>query len=397
MKVIIVGSGPSSLITALLIAKKHEVLIIEKNNKVGKKILISGNGRCNFFNKDIDAKYYYSTNKDLLEDILKHKEEVLPLFKSLGLVYKEKNGYYYPITNQASSLLDCLLNKIKTLKIKINLNEEVLKISKKDNFEVKTSKGIYEADIVVLASGSYAALDKEEVNSYSLAKNLGHSITPIVPSLVQLKGQDKYYNLWEGIRCEALLSLYIDNKFQREEYGEIQLTNYGISGICVFNLSGDVALSIRNNQETLIKINFVPWFKKDKKEFINYLNNLEKTLNYNLKEILNGFLNYKLTNLILKLANIKEEKWSMVKQDKVLDLLFAFPFKVLGTNDFKNAQVSRGGIPLKEINTKTMESKIVKNLYLTGEILDVDGICGGYNLGFAWMSGIVASKDINQK
>ncbi len=401
MNIIIIGGGASGLVSAI-IAKRNgaNVTILEKNKQCGKKLLITGNGRCNFWNEQQDIKFYHSNNIDIFEQFLKaNKTKVLSFFDSIGIVSKNKNGYYYPFSNQAVSILNALLTEVHKLKINI-IYEEVTNIEKSQNFKITSLKNTYYADKIIIATGSKAyPKTGSDGFGYILAQRLGHSLIPIFPALVQIKGNASYYQNWAGIRCEVKLAYYEKNIYQKEEIGEIQLTDYGISGICAFNLSNQVAKSLTKKQKTEILINFVPWFQGTKNDFKEWLDNQNKKLNkYTLKEILEGFLNHKLVNLLLNLANINEKTtWSQINKDNIVKLIMEFAFIPTEVLSFTNAQVCSGGIPLTEINMKTMESKITKGLYFTGEILDVNGDCGGYNLGFAWMSGIVAGENITKK
>ena len=366
-------------------SEAHDVTILEQNNKLGKKLLLTGNSHCNYWNELQDLEKYHSDNIELFNEIfIKQKDKVLEFFDSLGIVPKIKNGYYYPFSNQASSILNALINKIEELNIKVILNEQVIGLKKNDNkFIINTNNNVYECDRVVISTGSLANI-KEQYLGYQFAKDFNHQIIKIKPSLVALVGNDSYYHYWDGVRAEAKVSLFSNNKLIKEELGEVQFTNYGISGICVFNLSN----YFNENNNVNIKINFVPWYKENNfKEWLNNQNN--KLVNYSLKQILEGFLNYKIVNLIFKLLKIKDNaKWEDINQDKLVNYLTSFSFKPIKTKDFINAQTTKGGIPLVEINRQTMESKLVKGLYFTGEILDVNGDCGGYNLGFAWMSAL---------
>ena len=384
MKVFIIGGGASGMVSAINIRRQnHDVTILEQNAKLGKKLLITGNGHCNYWNELQDLEKYHSNNIELFKEIfIKQKDQVLDFFDSLGIVPKIKNGYYYPFSNQATCILNALINKIEKENIKVICNEQVKDIKKIDNkFIINTNNKVYECDKVVISTGSLAGI-KDEYLGYQFAKDFNHQIIKPEPSLVALIGNDSYYHYWDGVRCEAKVSLISNNKLIKEELGEIQFTNYGISGICIFNLS-----TYFNNNVT-IKINFVPWYKEDNlKEWLNIQNN--KLSNYSLKQILEGFLNYKIVNLIFKLLKINDDaKWEDINQDKLITYLTSFPFKPIKTKEFINAQTTKGGIPLNEIDINTMESKIVKGLYFTGEILDVNGDCGGYNLGFAWMSAL---------
>ena len=229
-------------------------------------------------------------------------------------------------------------------------------------------------------------------NGYSLADFLGHTIKKVSPSLVQVRGKDSFYKEWTGVRSEAILSLYQNDQKVKEERGEVQFTDYGISGICTFNLSGDIAQN--KEMKSIIYINFVPWFQGSKDEFLKWLNNqIELLKDFSLKGVLEGFLNVKLVNLFLKLLKIENKTWQDIDKMALIELLFNFKFEVLTTNDFTDSQVTRGGIPLNEV-FETLESKKTKSLYFTGEILDVDGDCGGYNLGFAWMSGLIVGDNL---
>ena len=402
MNIFIIGGGASGLIAAIKASKNgNKVTILEKNTKCGKKLLLTGNGRCNFWNSDINVNAYQTSNKDLLAKILaKKQDEVLDFFKAIGIVPKVINGYYYPYSNQATSILNALVNKCLKLKVHIKYEEEVLKIIKKDKFYIYTSNNVYQADKVILATGgkSYPKTGSDG-KGYELASSFGHQIKKVLPALVQLRGKENFYKELKGVRCEAILTLLENNKEIKSEQGEVLFTDYGISGICTFNLSSLVARGLDNNYQEEILINFVPWFKGSDNDFQKWLDEQDKKLlNYSLGEILEGFLNYKIINCLLKLIKVDyASKWQDVSKEKIVKLLRHFPLKIIGTNSFKEAEVSSGGVPLEEINVETMESLLVENLYLIGEILDVDGICGGYNLGFAWISGILAGEGVCKK
>ncbi len=397
MQVIVVGGGASGLVAAIVAARKGgTVTIIEKNNKLGKKLYLTGNGRCNFWHEDLNINDYITSDKEILQSIIATtKNKVLPFFTNLGLVYKVINGYYYPFSNQATSLINALTRCLETLKVTIKLNEEVLTITKEKDFTIQTNKDIYHADKLILAGGGMAAPKTGSTGEVlTLASKLGHSINKVYPALVSLNGSGKYYAIWDGVRSETQVTLYIDNTKIREEIGEVQFTKTGLSGICIFNLSNYVTPALIQNKKVMININFVPWFKGTPQEFKKWLDSVaSKNQAFPLGYILEGFLNYKISNLLLKLIGADAKTlWSSCNQEKLLNLLFSFPFEVTSTNSFEKAQVSGGGIPLSEINPKTMESLKCPDLYLTGEILDVTGFCGGYNLGFAWMSGLNAGE-----
>ena len=241
-KVVIIGGGASGLVAAIYAARKgDDVTILERNNSVGKKILMTGNGKCNYFNKDQSLDHYDSFDKAHVIEIINgsNLKEVLKLFDSLGIVPKIKNGYYYPNSMQAVSIKEVLLLECKLLNVKIRINTLVNKIIKKDKFIINPDEDKIEADKVIIATGSKAAPKTgSDGIGYELARSLGHKVIPPLPALVQLIGNEKYFKEWNGIRSDAKVTLLVGGKKVKAEKGEIQLTNYGISGICVFNISG---------------------------------------------------------------------------------------------------------------------------------------------------------------
>ncbi len=404
-KVIVIGGGSSGLVAAIYAAKqKNQVTIIDKNNTYGKKILITGNGKCNYWNEDISLNHYNSSNKEILSKIItkENQQVIMSFFDNLGIIPKIKDGCYYPASNQATSIQTALILETKLQNVKMITNEEVTSISKKDDsFIIKTTNKEIIADKVILATGSKAAPKTgSDGLGYKLASLFNHNIIEPLPALVQLKGKENYFKEWQGIRTDVEVTLYENNQLLKTTTGEIQLTNYGVSGICVFQLSGLVSRGLFENKQEHLHINFLfPLHIKTKENFINWMNERNRNIpNRTISELLDGFLNYKLANLLLKLSNIKkEEKWNQISfQNKKLfsQNLTEFKVNITETNSFDQAQVATGGIPLSEINPYTMESLKQQGLYIVGELLDVDGECGGYNLGFAWITGYLAGSSI---
>ena len=398
-QVVIIGGGASGLTAAITAARNgKDVTIIEKNNKCGKKLLITGNGKCNFWNQDQNINHYHSSTPDILKNFItkERQNSVLNFFNSLGLVPKIKNGYYYPFSNQASSIQNILLQECQKLNIQIINNVNVEEIIKKDCFIINPNKENIKAKNIILAAGSKAAPKTgSDGSGYDLAKKLGHSIIHPLPSLVQLKGNETYFKNWSGIRCDVIANLYIDNTFAKKELGEIQLTDYGVSGICIFNLSSKAAIALNNHQKVTLKINFMP-FTQNPKQYLKTLN--QNAYKKTISELLEGFLHYKLIDIILKKANIKRNiplnTLSENELNNLIKTLTEFELKINMTHTLDHAQVCSGGVPLTEINSQTLESLKTKKLYFTGEIIDIDGDCGGYNLGWAWMSGTIAGKNV---
>lgn len=401
-KIIIVGGGAAGLVCAITAAKSNNnVTIIERNNSCGKKILVTGNGKCNYWNDNQDITHYHSSNMDVLKEIVtkENQDSVLQFFDSIGIVPKRVKGYYYPYSNLAASIQYALIKEAEVAGVTFMHDIVVDKIEKKDNTFVINDKFV--CDKLVLATGSKACPKTgSDGLGYDLAKKLGHAIVPVLPSLVQLIGNESYFKAWNGIRTQASVNLHIDGIFIKSEEGELQLTDYGISGICVFNLSRYVAIALKENKKVQVLINFAPWFHGDATSFIKWLEDRNKKMPHRkLYELLEGFLNYKLVDVLLKNINVnKDVSWHTLtakEKDKLCKLILSFSLNIVGTNSFDKAQVCSGGVSLDEINPRTMESKCTNNLYIIGELLDVDGDCGGYNLGFAWMSGMLAGMGVN--
>lgn len=405
MKVAVIGGGASGLVAAIYAAKSgNEVTLIEKNSDCGKKILITGNGRCNYFNTEINTKHYNSTDNRILERIIteKNQKEILTFFENIGIVPKIKNTYYYPMSNKAKSIKEALKKELELENVYTKINSEVKKIIKKENKFIITFEDNIESlkfDKVILALGSKAyPLTGSTGTGYNIAASFSHSIIKPLPALVPLICEGSYFKKWAGARCEAKVMLLEENNLIKEENGEVQFTDYGISGICVFNLSSLIARGLDNNKKEEVVINFVPWLEAQSiEEIINYLEQREnKVTGRNLKEFLSGFLEEKLVKTILEVSNINSDKYysELTKKEKykLARNLYSFKLKVIDTKSFDNAQICSGGVSLKEINPLTMESKIIKDLYIVGEMLDVDGDCGGYNLAFAFISGMLAGK-----
>ena len=399
-KTIIIGGGASGL-TAAINAKEddNEVIILEKNSDVGKKILVTGNGKCNYFNEDQDINHYHSNNKELVKNFITSDriKKVLPFFESIGIIPFIKDGYYYPNSNQAISLRNALEIECINKGVKIIRDANVIGIKKENKFIIETNNETYESDILVIATGSKASPKTgSDGSGYEFALNLGHKIIKPLPGLVQLVCNSKLKEA-SGVRIKTKLSLIEDGNLIKDEVGELQITDYGISGIVAMQLSSYIARGLDENKKEEILINFLPGIS-DIKTFIENLNN--NLNNRTISEILDGLLNYKLVNVILKDSNINNNEFynnlNNEKRDKLIENLSAYKINIDNTKDFDSAQICTGGIPLDEL-TNEFESKKIKDLYFTGEIIDINGDCGGYNLTFAWISGITVGNTIKKK
>ena len=396
----VIGGGASGLVAAIYAkTSATQVILLERNSDCGKKILATGNGRCNYWNSDQDLKHYNSSNKYLLENIItdENKEEIMNFFNRIGIIPKIKNGYYYPYSNQAVSIKNALITEARRLGVQIYNDTYIDSVRRENNkFIINYNKKTIISDSVIVATGSKAAPKTgSDGNGYDLVKKFSLSVIEVLPALVQLRGEEKYFKDWSGIRSDVKISLYSNDELIKEEEGEIQLTDYGISGICTFNLSRFVSRNLYENKNNYVIINFLPFLEQNKISFFEERNELIK--GRTLLEFLEGLLNNKLVKVLLNIININSDrKWQDLKyeeKEKLVEIITNFKLEITGTNSFEQAQVCSGGVPLSEIKIKTMESIYQENLYIVGELLDVDGDCGGYNLSFAWISGMLAGLD----
>ncbi len=397
--IIIVGGGASGITAAIFAARNGaSVTILEQKELLGKKILSTGNGRCNFTNAAMDVSFFRGEDTSIVKHVLGKfsTEQTLRYFTDLGILSKERNGYYYPKSDQASAIVDVLLMELKRLRVNICCNTKVLSIQKKNPFLLKTSAGNYYADNVILAAGGKASpVLGSDGSGYTLAKSLGHSISPVVPALVQLYGKGTFFKMVSGVRIDAKVSLYVREQLLAEDTGELQLTNYGISGIPVFQISRYAALALSQGETPKVILDFMPeyttkaltaLFERRKKQ------NPEKKA----EEFLIGMLNKKMIPVLLRASGIqadtKVSKLSIEEMQHLALKCKGFSIEIIKTNSFEQAQICAGGVRTNEIHPDTMESRITKGLYITGELLDIDGVCGGYNLQWAWATGAIAGE-----
>lgn len=392
-KVFIIGGGASGLTAAIKASRNgNDVTIFEKNEKLGKKILMTGNGKCNYWNENQDLKYYHS-NGDYTKIVNQlNLTKAHAFLDSIGIVPFIKNGYYYPNSNQAISVVNALVDEAINNGVKI-INEEVTNVDKKDNKFIINDK--YESDVLIVATGGKAAPKTgSDGFGYELAKKFGHNIIKPLPALVGLETEGNLKEL-SGIRLIGEVNLFINNEFIQKEFGEIQINDYGFSGIPIMQLSSSAIKAINEDKNVSISINLLPNIADDILGLRSFLKVQDRHLNNKtISQILDQLFNYKLSNYLLKISKIdnnsKIEKLTNDDLDLLCHNILNFNFKVLKDHGFDNAQTTSGGVDLKEINLDTLESNIAKGLYFCGEVLDVDGACGGYNLSFAWITGLLA-------
>lgn len=394
----VVGAGASGMMAAVWAARAGaKVTVYERNNRVGKKILATGNGKCNFSNEKMGSAWYFGSGKAMIDDIYQSfgLKETMRFYEELGMRIRNRNGYLYPASEQASTVLDVLRYEMQRLAVTIHTGQQVMEIRKlKDGMQLEMQNHQkHQYDAVILACGGMAAPKTgSDGQGIRLAERLGHHIIPIVPALTALRCKEGFYKQVSGVRCDAELTLLISGQKVCTERGELQLTDYGISGIPVFQFSREAAYAVQNQKCTTVEIDFLPDYEDNeytsfwKKRWI-------AQADQTMEQFVTGIVNKKVGLLLLKLADIKEteraENVPEAKRNKLSSLYHSFRVEVRSTNSYEQAQVSAGGVDCREV-TSRMESKLVRGLYFAGEMLDVDGICGGYNLQWAWSSGAVA-------
>ena len=398
----IVGGGAAGMAAAILAAEHGaETTILEGNDRVGRKILSTGNGKCNLGNLDLTPDKYNTSGREQLAGWLEQfgVRDTVGFFRSLGLLTKQKNGGLYPVSEQASSVLDALRFALeREPKIRVMAGCKIDRIRAEGHGKpIRLSKGNQrmEFDRVILTCGGKAApATGSDGSGYRLAEMLGHSIVPVVPALVQLKCREEWFKSVAGVRAEGEITLEGPAGTMTER-GELQFTDYGISGIPVFQISGRVNYILQGKNEVAIRINFLPDDPGEGFADRMLRERISPDLCGTVEEYFTGTLNKKLMTLLIKLAGLKpSEPAGEADQDKlrrVYDLCRGLEVHVTGSNSFAQAQVCAGGVPLDEL-TDRLESVKAPGVYFAGEILDVDGRCGGYNLQWAWCSGCLAGR-----
>ena len=399
--IIVVGGGASGLMAAVTAAAAGDkVAVLEQNDRVGRKLLATGNGRCNYTNQYQDRSCYHSENAAFPWGILGQfdAERTVDFFQELGIYPKSRNGYLYPNSDQASAILDVLVMECSRLHVEFYREQKCTQIlPQKSGFLIKTNAGELRARRVILAAGSKApAIPGSDGSGYALAKGLGHPLTPILPALVQLRCREDFYRSISGVRVQGQVSIFADNACIAKDQGEIQLTAYGISGIPVFQVSAAAAEALYAGKTVTAVLDFMPGMGWE--EFLHFLDaRVQARPEKTLEEFFTGLFPKKLSCLWIRLCRLEGRQrvhtLSKAQWNRIGHLIRQFETKVTETNPFKQAQVCRGGVDTRSVDPATLESRLVKGLYFAGELLDVDGLCGGYNLQWAWSSGFVAGRE----
>lgn len=384
-KIAIIGAGSSGLYAANICAKNGaQVVLIEHGPQAGRKLLCTGNGRCNLTNASMDESYYdsFSEKNALIKELIESHtpSDVLCNFKEMGLLTHERNGYYYPYSDQAQDVRDVLVNSCIKNGVRILYNLDIYSsIRKLENGKFAITTDIEEEfDAVILCCGGKSAkATGSDGSGFGIAQKFGHTKPELYPALVPLHINDPDLHILTGVRCRGMISLYIQDQLAQSDIGELQFTNLGISGIPTFQISGKAVLALSNLQDTYIRINFLPDYSEEE---------LSDILGPSLEPHAVGLVNRKIIEFLSLKANLSntEPDWK--------ELLCSYKFCLSGHGNLEHAQVTQGGISFEEVG-RNLESAFCKGLFFAGEMLDVNGKCGGYNLHFAWASAYRAALE----
>lgn len=450
--VAVIGGGAAGMMAAIEAARAGAIVtLIEKNPQLGKKLATTGNGRCNYTNLDmgdrIGGKFrgFHPEFAAPALDVLP-PEAVLDWFRAIGVEPRFRGSYVYPNSDQASAVVDALREELHHLSVKVHYNAEVKSVQRIDAdakvsaakasmpekaasagvsgkeklsddgavasqirqkrnagyFMIQCTDAVVKADRVILAAGSKAAPKTgSNGDGYFIARKLGHTIVPYVPALCGIRCAGDAFRALAGIRTEAALELVIDGHSVDREAGELQLVDYGISGIPVFQLSRYAAYALQEGKKAAVYINFLPGFTDEAEDprecaLRLYRQRQQRLAGRKMESFFTGLLHQKLGQLLLRMASVRPELPVAELSEKQLrslaSLSVRFKAECVEMNGFLQAQVVAGGVDTTEVDSCTMASRLVPGLYFAGEVLDIDGICGGYNLQWAWVSGFVAGR-----
>ena len=396
MNVCVIGGGAAGMLAALTAAENgHRVLLLERQSRVGRKLLATGNGRCNLSNYHVSPAHYHG-GAGFCDFALSQFDvgETLQYFASLGLLtVSEASGRIYPMSNMAGSVLDVLRYALERPEIDLQTGQTVTAVRKiPEGFSVKTETDTFSAQRLIRAAGGAAGSKVGGVmDGYRLAKSLGHHRTALYPSLVQLKTDPTYPRALKGVKAQCGISICRGSQVLARNSGEVLFTEYGVSGPAIFDLSRSVSAG---GSDLTCLLNFFPdW---EEAEVLHWLSQRQAAkAAHEASTLLTGSCHTRLGQMICKSAGFTNQRAAGLTRDDLRRIArqathFALP--ITGTCGFDQAQVTAGGLDTSEFDPRTLQSRLVPGLYACGELLDIDGDCGGYNLQWAWSSGRLAGK-----
>lgn len=396
MNVCVIGGGAAGMLAALTAAENgHRVLLLERQSRVGRKLLATGNGRCNLSNYHVSPAHYHG-GAGFCDFALSQFDvgETLQYFASLGLLtVSEASGRIYPMSNMAGSVLDVLRYALERPEIDLQTGQTVTAVRKMpEGFSVKTETDTFSARCLILAAGGAAGSKVGGgMDGYRLAKSLGHHRTALYPSLVQLKTDPTYPRALKGVKAQCGISICRGSQVLARNSGEVLFTEYGVSGPAIFDLSRSVSAG---GSDLTCLLNFFPdW---EEAEVLHWLSQRQAAMAaHEASTLLTGSCHTRLGQMICKSAGFTNQRAAGLTRDDLRRIArqathFALP--ITGTCGFDQAQVTAGGLDTSEFDPRTLQSQLVPGLYACGELLDIDGDCGGYNLQWAWSSGRLAGK-----
>ncbi len=399
MRILVIGGGASGMMAALTAAEQtdHQVTVLERQARVGRKLAATGNGRCNLTNQSASPACYHGGRADFVRLVLDAfpVPDTLSFFRNLGLLtVTEPSGRVYPFSDQAGSVVDVLRLAMEQRGIVLEAGCEVSALTFRDGaFFAETNLRRFAADRVIVACGGIAGGKLGGTGSgYALLRSFGHRCTKLYPALVQLKTDPQWVRSLKGVRAEAAVRLMQNNILLADSRGEVQFTEYGVSGPAVFEISR--AASVSGTGQTVILDLLPPMEESELAEFLHARAQQFPTLT--LENFLTGILQNRLGRTVLRACGFTLDKTAAVlhRQDfrAIAAKIKAFDLPVQGTMGMDQAQVTAGGIETNGFNPETLESRLRPGLYACGEVLDVDGDCGGFNLQWAWSSGHLAGQ-----
>ncbi len=419
---IVIGGGASGLTAAIFAARRGcKVLVLEQKDKPCKKIYATGNGKCNFTNKNWQPTCFRGSDFSLAEPVLRSfsLEDTLGFFKNIGVYPKERNGYYYPSSEQAASVAESLVREAKRLGVTCLTGIRVTNVARSTeknnrrsngipqdsshdgrngvgNFAAETENGVFFGKSMVLATGGKASpAHGSDGSGYPFAKSFGHTVISPLPAIVQLKAEGKFFKTLAGVRTDGRVTLHIGTDTYSEE-GELLFAAYGLSGIPVMQVSRYASVALHEKKTVTAELDLFPALTDTAmaEEIARRFRYMKENT---AEEALAGLCNHKLNYVMLQLCGLEPTKkagaYGKKEATTLADKLKHFTVKITDTNGFEQAQACTGGVPLTEL-TSDMESKLVPGLFITGELTDIDGTCGGYNLQWAWSSGAAAGQKI---